>query len=400
MKLTERAKRIRPSATMAVTNKAKAMRASGIDVIDLGVGEPDFDTPIHIKKAAHEAMEKGHTRYTPAGGIDALKGAIIDRTTLDLGLSYRKEEVVVSCGGKHALYNLALALFDKGDEVIVLTPYWVSYPIIVDMAGGTPVLINTKADSDFKVRIEDLEKAITSRTKAIVLNSPSNPTGTVYLPDELEKIAELAVARDIFVISDDIYMKLLYKNTPFTHIASFGPEIKARTIFINGVSKAYAMTGWRIGYAGGPEEVIGAMTRIQSQTTSCPNSIAQLASVEALTGPQEVVQEMINEFDRRRIRIVEGLQAIEGIQCFDPIGAFYVFPNVSAFFGKRHREKTVDGSTSLSEYLLEEARVAVVPGIEFGSDDHVRLSYATSFDNIQEALTRIESALDALGQGI
>ncbi len=229
-----------------------------------------------------------------------------------------------------------------------------------------------------------------------MLNSPSNPTGTVYLPEELEAIAELAVKKDIYVISDDIYMKFLYKGTPYTHISSFGPEVKERTILINGVSKTYAMTGWRIGYTGGPEEIIAAMTHIQSQTTSCPNSIAQMASIEALRGRQEVIQEMVDEFDRRRCRIVEGLQAIEGLRCFDPMGAFYVFPNVSAFFGESHRGRAIDGSASMSEYLLEEARVAVVPGIEFGSDEHIRLSYATSLENIEEALVRIASALEAL----
>ncbi len=396
MKLTQRAKRIKPSATIAVMSKAKAMRASGIDVVDLGVGEPDFDTPIPIKRAAREAMEKGHTKYTPVGGMDALKDAVVDRISLDLGLTYRREEVVVSCGGKHALYNLALALFDRGDEVIVPSPYWVSYPVIIELVEATPVIVKGEEKDDFKVRIEDLENAITSRTKAIILNSPSNPTGTVYLTKELEAIARLAVEQDLYVISDDIYMKFLYKDTPFTHISTFGPEIKERTILVNGVSKAYAMTGWRIGYAGGPEEIIAAMTRIQSQTTSCPNSIAQMASIEALKGEQEIIQEMVDEFDRRRRRIVEGLQAIDGLRCFDPMGAFYVFPNVSAFFGKRHRGRPIDGSAALSEYLLEEARVAVVPGIEFGSDEHIRLSYAQSVESIEEALIRITSALDAL----
>lgn len=396
MKITERAKRIKPAATLAVTSKAKAMRASGIDVIDLGIGEPDFDTPVHIKNAAQEAIEKGHTKYTPVGGVDALKNAIIDRISQDLGLAYRKEEVIASCGGKHVLYNLALTLFDSGDEVIVLTPCWVSYPTIIELVGATPVVVRSDEEADFKVRIEDLEKSITSRTKAIMLNSPTNPTGTVYLSEELEQIAKLAVDRDIYVISDDIYMKFLYKNIPFTHISSFGPEIKARTILVNGVSKTYAMTGWRIGYAAGPEEIVAAMTRIQSQTTSCPNSIAQMASVEALSGRQDKVQEMVDEFDRRRCTIVEGLREINGLRCFDPMGAFYVFPNVSSFFGKNYRGRIIDGSTSLSEYLLEEARVAVVPGIEFGSDEHIRLSYAASLKNIEEALARIAPALNAL----
>jgi len=267
---------------------------------------------------------------------------------------------------------------------------------MVELAGAVPVMVRGEEEDDFKIRIDNLEKAITPRTKGIILNSPSNPTGSVYLPEDLSSIGRLVVDRDLYVISDDIYIKFLYKGTPPCTIASLGNEIRERTILVNGLSKAYAMTGWRVGYAAGPEEVISAMTNIQSQTTSCPNSIAQMAAIEALKGPQEPLKDMVEEFDRRRVAIIEGLKAIEGIRCFDPLGAFYAFPNVSLFYGKTYKGRPIDDSISLSTFLLEEGRVAVVPGAEFYSDEHIRLSYATSMDRIEEAIRRIASALEAL----
>jgi aspartate aminotransferase len=396
MRISERARLLKPSATLAVAAKAKAMKAEGIDVVDLSVGEPDFDTPYHIKEAAQRAMEMGFTKYTPVGGMDELKDAIIERISIDHGIKYSRSEIIVSSGGKHVLYNCALALLEPGDEVIVPTPCWVSYPPIIELAGATPVFVRGEEEDDFKVRVDKIEKAITSRTKAIIINSPSNPTGSVYLPEELSSIARIAIERDIYVISDDIYIKFLYKDTPSCTIASLGDEIKERTIVVNGLSKTYAMTGWRIGYAAGSKDIISAMTNIQSQTTSCPNSIAQMAGIEALKGPQEPVKNMVEEFDRRRRAMIQGLRSIEGIRCFEPMGAFYAFPNVSSFYGRKHMGKSINDSISLSTYLLEEGRVAVVPGAEFYSDDHIRLSYATSMERIEEALKRIASALEAL----
>ncbi len=396
IKLSNRAKNLKPSPTLAINAKAKSMQAQGIKVISFGAGEPDFDTPENIKRAAIKAIEEGFTKYTPVGGIDELKDAIIYKFKRDNGISYKRSEIIVSCGGKHSFYNLAQALFDKGDEVIIPSPYWVSYPPMVSLAEAQPVILETKEENDFKLLPEELEKLITPKTKALVLNSPCNPTGSAYSKKDLEKIAEIAVSKNIFIISDEIYEKIVYDGFEFVSIASLGEEIKKRTIIVHGVAKTYAMTGWRIGYTAGPEEIISAMNNIQSQSTSNPTSISQKASVEALIGPQEEVKKMVSAFQERRDYIVNRLNEIPGVSCYKPVGAFYVFPNFSSYYGKSFKGRKINNSTELADFLLDEAKVAVVPGIEFGADSYERLSYATSMEDIKEGLDRIENALKEL----
>jgi len=387
---------LKPSPTLAINAKAKAMQAQGIRVVSFGAGEPDFDTPENIKRAAIKSIEEGFTKYTAVGGIDELKDAVIQKFQRDNQLTYKRSQILISCGGKHSFYNLAQALFDRGDEVIIPAPYWVSYPPMVALAEATPVIIETKEENGFKVTPEDLKKAATPRTKALVLNSPSNPTGSAYTKKELEKIAEMAISHNFFVISDEIYEKIVYDGFEFRSIASLGEEIKGRTIIVHGVAKTYAMTGWRIGYTGGPEEIISAMSNIQSQSTSNPTSISQKASVEALIGPQEEVKKMVSAFTERRNYIVDRLNEISGVSCFKPTGAFYVFPNFSEYFGKSYQGKKISNSTELADYFLDVAKVAVVPGVEFGADPFERLSYATSMKDIREGIDRIEEALKKL----
>lgn len=395
-KLSSRISMIKPSPTLAITMKANALRAEGRDIIGFGAGEPDFDTPANVKKAAIKAIENGFTKYTPVGGIDELKDAIIGKLQRDNGLEYRKSQIVASCGAKHTLYNLAQVLFDEGDEVIIQSPYWVSYPDLVVLAGAHPIVLETKEADGFKFNPKHLEKRINKRTKAVIINSPSNPTGMAYSREELEILAEVIVKRRILVISDDIYEKIVYDGFSFTNIASISDEIKNSTIVVNGVSKAYAMTGWRIGYAAGPEDIIAAVTKIQSQNTSNPTSIAQKAAVEALNGDQSIVGEMVSAFEKRRNAIVAALNDIEGITCATPQGAFYVFPNISGLFGRSYKGKKLTGSSSVADYLLDEAGVAVVPGADFGQDNFMRLSYATSMKNIEEGVKRIKAAADRL----
>jgi aspartate aminotransferase len=396
VKLASRVAKVKPSKTLAITAKANAFRAQGRDVIGFGAGEPDFDTPDHIKKAAIKAIEAGFTKYTPVGGTDELKDAIINKLKGDNNLEYKRSQVVVSCGAKHTLYNLAQALFEEGDEVIIPSPYWVSYPDIIILAGGTPVILNTLEKDGFKMKPDQLKSAITGRTKAVILNGPSNPTGAAYSPEELQALATVLLDKDIFIITDDIYEKIIYTNSPFVNIAMVDPRLKDKTIVVNGVSKAYAMTGWRIGYAAGPEEIIGAISKIQSQNTSNPTSISQKASVEALNGDQSVVAMMVGEFRKRKDYIVKALNDISGIRCPMPEGAFYVFPNVSQIYGRSYSGRKITNSTDFIEYLLDEANVATVPGIAFGSDDHIRLSYATSLKNIEEGVKRIKNAIAKL----
>jgi len=394
--LSNRAKSLKPSPTLAINAKAKAMQSQGIHVISFGAGEPDFDTPENIKQAAKKALDEGFTKYTPVGGIDELKDAIIKKFQRDSGLSYKRSEIIVSCGGKHSFYNLAQAIFDQGDEVIIPAPYWVSYPPMVSLAGGTPVIVETIEKNEFKITPQNLKKAITPKTKALILNSPSNPTGSAYTKKELEKIAEIAIGNNFFVISDEIYEKIVYDGFEFVSIASLNDEIKKRTIIVHGVAKTYSMTGWRIGYAAGSEEIISAMTNIQSQSTSNPTSISQKASVEALIGPQEEAAKMVAAFSKRRNYIVDRLNKTSGVSCYNPIGSFYVFPNFSSYYGKSYQGKKISNSTNLADFFLDVARVAVVPGIEFGADLFERLSYATSMENIKEGLDRIGEALNKL----
>ena len=396
MKLTARISKIKPSPTLAITAKANALRAEGRDVIGFGAGEPDFDTPANIKAAAIRAIEEGFTKYTAVGGIDELKDAIIDKLKRDNGLTYKRAEVVVSCGAKHTLYNLAQVLFEEGDEVLIPSPYWVSYPDIVVLTGAMPVIVETRAEEGFKLTPEMLRKAINDRTKAIVINSPSNPAGVAYSREELGSLAEILSGRGIIAISDDIYEKIIYDGFPFANIAQVSDRMKELTVVVNGVSKAYAMTGWRIGYAAGPDAVIAAATKLQSQNTSNPTSIAQKASVEALRGDQSSVAEMAKEFKKRRDIIVARLNEMPGISCMNPQGAFYVFPDCSALYGRSFKGKTISGSSDLAAYLLDEANVAVVPGIEFGHDGYIRLSYATSMENIKKGVDRIGEAVAKL----
>jgi aspartate aminotransferase len=396
MGIAKRAQAIKPSPTLATAAKAKAMKMQGIDVVDFGVGEPDFDTPENVKQAGIRAIQSGFTKYTPAGGTDELKEAVIEKFKKDNNLAYEKSQVLISCGAKHSLYNIAEALFDPGDEIIIPSPYWVSYPDQVLLNDATPIIVETTESEGFKLSAQKLEKAITRKTKALVLNSPSNPTGLAYDKKTLEEIAAIAVKHKIYVISDEIYEKLLYDG--FTHysIASFGQAIKDLTIVVNGVSKSHAMTGWRIGYAAGPKDVIIAMANIQSQSTSNPCSISQKAALEALSGPQDFIKTMNVEFDKRRKYMVEQLNNITGLSCLMPVGAFYAFPNVSRLFGKSIQGKTMKNSSDLATYLLEEAKVALVSGDAFGADPYIRLSYATSMENIQKGLNRIEKAVSAL----
>ncbi|MBI5026897.1 MAG: pyridoxal phosphate-dependent aminotransferase [Nitrospirae bacterium] len=393
MKLSNRVNSIKPSPTLAIDAKAKALKASGVDIVNFGVGEPDFDTPANIKEAAIKAIKDGFTKYTPVGGIDELKAAIVEKFKRDNGLDYEKDEILVSCGAKHSLYNIAQAIFNNGDEVIIPAPYWVSYPDQVTLNDAIPVIVNTDEGNSFRLTPELLSKSITKKTRALILNSPSNPTGLAYDRKNLEAIADIALRYDFSIISDEIYEKLIYDGFKHISIASLSPELKKKTIVVNGLSKSYAMTGWRIGYCAGPKEIIKAMTNIQSQSTSNPTSIAQKAAVEALRGPQDFIPEMVEEFDRRRRYMVERFNKIPDVSCLTPVGAFYTFPKVSSFYGKNFKGKTIGSSSDLANYLLEEAKVAVVPGSAFGNDNHIRLSYATSMENIKKGLDRIEEAL-------
>ena len=396
MRLAERTKAIKPSPTLAMNAKASALKAAGVDVTNFGVGEPDFDTPENIKEAAIKALRDGFTKYTPVDGIPELKTAIIEKFKKDNGLHYEKDEVLVSCGAKHSLYNIAEALFGPGDEVLIPAPYWVTYPDQVLLNDAAPVIIETDEENSFVVTPELLRKKISPRTKAIILNSPSNPTGLAYDKKSLEEIAKLAVEHDFYIISDEIYEKLVYDGFRHISIASLGEEVKQRTIVVNGLSKSHAMTGWRIGFTAGPKDITKAMTNIQSQSTSNVTSITQKASVEALNGPQDFLQTMLSEFDKRRKYMVERLNAMKGVTCKTPVGAFYAFPNVSSYFGKKFNGTSVNNSLELSTYLLEQGKVALVPGSAFGDDKYIRLSYATSMENVKKGLDRIEEALGNL----
>ena len=393
VKLAERVMKISPSLTLAIDAKAKQMKAEGIRVFNFGVGEPDFDTPEHIKQAAIDAINKGMTKYTPAAGTLELKQAVVDKFKRENGLNYDISQIVISCGAKHSLYNAFQVLVEDGDEVILPAPFWVSHLEQIKIAGAEPVIVMTEEKNGFKMTPEQLEKAITSKTKAVLLNSPCNPTGSVYTKEELEALAEVILKHDIIIISDEIYEKLIYDGLEHVSIASLSDELKERTVVINGVSKAYAMTGWRIGYAAAPVEIAKKMASLQSHATSNPTSIAQAASVAALNGDQKPVEDMKREFVKRRDYMLNRLLNIDGITCPKPGGAFYLFPNVSAYFGKAYKGKQINNATDLATLLLDKVQVAVVPGVAFGSDNFVRLSYATSIEVIAEAMDRIESVL-------
>jgi aspartate aminotransferase len=397
IKLASRLDPIKPSITLAVTAKAAKLKADGIDVISFGAGEPDFDTPDHIKDAARASLDKGVGKYTEVGGILPLRKAIAAELSAVHQMTIDPDQVLVSTGAKHSLYNLFMALLDPGDEVLIPAPYWVSYPDMVMLAGGRPVILETKAEDDFAVTAQQVREACSPRTRAIVLNNPSNPTGAVYTRAQIEALAKVVVEKDLLVISDDIYRQLVYGDAEYVSIAAVGPEVARRCVLIDGVSKTYAMTGWRIGYTAGPLPLIKAMSKIQGQSTSNPTHIAQVATLAALTGPQDCVATMRKAFDERRKRMVELLRAIPGVQCREPKGAFYAFPDVSAYVGKKSPEGSIlDDDVQLCDWLVEVGKVAVVPGSGFGAPGFVRLSYACSMKNIEEGVGRMAKALATL----
>ncbi|GMR04128.1 MAG: pyridoxal phosphate-dependent aminotransferase [Thermodesulfobacteriota bacterium] len=396
IRLSRRLDGLEESVTLAITARAKALKAAGRDVVGFGAGEPDFDTPDNIKDAAIRAIREGRTKYTPVAGLPELKDAVIEKFKRDNNLDYSRDEIIVSCGGKHSLYNLFNVLLNEGDEVVIPAPYWVSYPAMVKLAGGTPVIVNAAEGQGFKITPGELSSSITGKTRAVIINSPSNPTGAAYTAEELAGLAETALEKDVLIISDEIYEKITYDGFSSSSIATVSEEVRKKTVIVNGVSKAYSMTGWRIGYTAGPVEIIKAMGRIQSQSTSNPCSISQWAAIEALRGPQDSVEAMVREFSLRRDAMVKALNSIDGVKCPKPQGAFYVFPDCSEYFKKSFKGGVMGGSVGLAAYLLDEAGVAVVPGIAFGEDRCLRLSYAIALDNITKGVKRIKEALESL----
>jgi aspartate aminotransferase len=398
LKLASRLDQIKPSITLAVTAKASKLKAAGVDVISFGAGEPDFDTPAHIKAAARAALDKPTVgKYTDVGGILPLRKAIAAELAAVHKVAIEPDQVLVSTGAKHSLYNLFGALLDPGDEVLIPAPYWVSYPDMVMLAGGRPVALETRAEDDFAVTAHQVREACSPRTRAIVLNNPSNPSGAVYSRAQIEALAEVCVEKDLLVVSDDIYRQLVYGDASYHSIAAVGPEIARRTILVDGVSKTYAMTGWRIGYTAGPVPLIKAMAKLQGQATSNPTHISQLAALAALTGPQDCVAEMRAAFNERRLAMVRLLRAIPGVSCREPKGAFYAFPDVSAYLGKRSPEGHIlEDDVQLCDWLVEVGKVAVVPGSGFGAPGFVRLAYACSMQDIEVGVGRMARALAQL----
>ncbi|MEC7641475.1 MAG: pyridoxal phosphate-dependent aminotransferase [Nitrospinota bacterium] len=396
MKFSKRIQQVQPSMTLAIDAKARELRAKGEDIIGFGAGEPDFATPGNVKNAGMEAIRSNQTRYTPVAGTPELKDAIITKLKNENGLDYQANQIVVSCGGKHSFYNLAQVLWEAGDEVIIPAPYWVSFPEIVRLSGALPVIVNTTLESDFKISPVQLKEAITANTRAVLINSPSNPTGSAYSRQELDALAETALKAGLLIISDEIYEKIIFDGFSQHSIASLDKEIQRNCVVLNGVSKAYAMTGWRIGYMAAQPEIAAAVTKLQGQSTSNPCSISQSAAIEALTGPQDEVKRQAEEFQKRRDYLLERFDKIPGVSCYKPVGSFYSFPSFSGVFGKRFKEKIINGSLALTEFLLQEAKVALVPGIAFGADSHTRVSFATSKEILSKGLDRIADALDSL----
>ena len=396
--IAERMSLIKPSPTMAVTKMAAEMKAAGKDIIGLGAGEPDFDTPDHIKNAAIEAIKNGETKYTAVDGTPALKKAIAKKFYKDNSIKYNIDEIIVSVGGKQVLYNALMSSINPGDEVIIPSPFWVSYPDMVSLAGGVPIIVEGKEKNNFKIQPDDIRDKISTKTKWIIINSPSNPTGSSYSEEELRDIGNLLMEyENIFVMSDDIYEKIIYDDFKFFSLAEVVPELKDRILTVNGVSKAYAMTGWRIGYAGGPKHLITAMSKLQSQSTSNPSSISQAAALAALEGPEEFLLERNERFKTRRDMVVKMLNECNGLSCIKPSGAFYVYPSCSGIIGKSSNEgKLIENSIDFSSYLLESVGVAVVPGSAFGADPFFRISYATSDSILEEACNRIKKACEQL----
>lgn len=389
-KISQRASSLSPSLTLAIDAKAKQMKAEGQDVVGFGAGEPDFDTPQHIKDAAVQALAAGFTKYTPSSGIPELRQAIADKFKRENGLSYKPSQVIVSCGGKHSCYNVIIATCEPGDEVLIPSPYWLSYPEMVKLAGATPVVIPTSDKTEFKVTPDQLRSAITPRTRLLVFNSPSNPTGSVYTPEEAKALADVCVERGVLIMSDEIYEHLLYDGAVHRSVASFGPEHYNHTIVVHGFAKAWSMTGWRLGFLAAPEPIAKAIDAIQSHSTSNPTSFAQKGAVAAMNGPQDHLKSWLAEYDRRRNFAWKRLNAIPGISCVNSKGAFYLFPNISKLGLK---------STEFCSRLLEAEKVAAVPGIAFGADEYLRISYATSMANIEKGLDRLERFAKGLGKG-
>ena len=396
--IAKRMSLIKPSPTMAVTKMAAEMKAAGQDIIGLGAGEPDFDTPDHIKNAAIEAIKNGETKYTAVDGTPALKKAIAKKFYKDNSIKYNIDEIIVSVGGKQVLYNALMSSINPGDEVIIPSPFWVSYPDMVSLAGVVPIIVEGKEKNNFKIQPEDIRDKISTKTKWIIINSPSNPTGSSYSAEELRDIGNLLLEyENIFVMSDDIYEKIVYDDFKFFSLAEVMPELKDRILTVNGVSKAYAMTGWRIGYAGGPKHLITAMSKLQSQSTSNPSSISQAAALAALEGPEEFLLERNERFKNRRDMVVKMLNECNGLSCIKPSGAFYVYPSCSGIIGKSSKEgKLIENSIDFSSYLLESVGVAVVPGSAFGADPFFRISYPTSESILEEACNRIKKACEQL----
>ena len=382
--------------TLAVDAKAKELRANGVDIIGFGAGEPDFDTPDKIKKAGIAAIETNMTHYTPVGGIDALKQAIVNKFERDNNLIYKKNQILVSCGAKHSLFNIAQVLWEEGDEIIVPAPYWVSYPDIIRYAGAKPVIIDTLSTNEFKITPGQISSAVTANTRAIIINSPSNPTGSAYSKKELEGIAECALSNKLLIVSDEIYEKVVFDGFEQHSICSIGKEVQNNSILINGVSKSYAMTGWRIGYLAANEEIVKQAGKLQGQSTSNPTSISQMASITALNDTDSDVRQMIEEFQKRRDTILNCLLKIPFVECYKPVGSFYTFPDFSAFYGKSFKGEKIEGSMQLANFLLDEGKVALVPGIAFGAEKNLRLSFAASMDTIIQGVDRITKALDLL----
>ena len=393
LSLSQRSEKVAPSSTLAITAKINSMQAEGIDIVKFAAGEPDFDTPEYIKDAAIESLRNGFTKYTPVAGITELREAVVEKFKRDNNLVYSPSKIIVSCGAKHSIYNILQAICNPGDEVVFAAPYWVSYPEMVKLADAKPIVVETTADQNFCMKPEQIESVLSDRTKAIIISSPSNPTGTVYDAATLAQIGELALKHQFYVISDEIYESLLYDNLKHQSIASLDEAVQEITFVVNGVSKAYSMTGWRIGYAAGPEKAIQAMSRIQSHSTSNPTSIAQIGALTALTASQEAVEEMRRAFEERRNVICQRFDEIEGFTYAKPQGAFYIFPDVSAHYGRNINGKTVNGSLDMTAYLLVNARVGVIPGSASGADNHLRLSFATSLAEINRGLDRVEEAL-------
>ncbi|WP_431190022.1 pyridoxal phosphate-dependent aminotransferase [Desulfurivibrio dismutans] len=397
IELAARVKEIKASPTLAVDAKAKALKAEGADVLNFSVGEPDFDTPPHVCEAGKAAIDEGFTRYTPVPGILPLREAVCHRLATDHGWSYQPDQIQVSCGGKHGLYNMAQALFGPGDEVLVPAPYWVSYPPIIQLAGATPVIVPLDEGSDFDLDPAVLQRYASPRTRGIILNSPSNPTGSVLSAGALEAVGKMALERGWVVVSDDIYDTIVYGDDQLPHILEVDPRLSEQTLILNGVSKSFAMTGWRIGYTAGPKHIIAAMNKIQSQSTSNPSSVAQRAALAALTGPQDFPRQMRDAFVPRLNFIMEALTAINGVSCVRPRGSFYVFPNLSAYFGRKTKDgRLIGDSVALADYLLEEALLATVPGAAFGADQFIRFSFATSMETLEEGMKRLADALAGL----